>query len=222
MKESTITIIAALAFALISGAVNLPAVDAAEPAYPPPAMKHADKTQTFLNQAKVGEPAPNFTLDAVTGKEFKKISLIDYRGKWVVLFFYPLDFTSVCPTEIKGFSQALDSFSELNAVVLGASVDSKFSHQAWIQRGDLGDLKYPLLADFKKEVAERYGILDEREGAALRGLFIIDPDGVLQYQLVHNLSVGRSVEETLRVLEALQTGELCPLGWHKGEKTLGK
>jgi alkyl hydroperoxide reductase subunit AhpC len=172
--------------------------------------------------AKVGEPAPNFTLDAVVGKEFKKISLIDYRGKWVVLFFYPLDFTSVCPTEIKGFNQALDSFTELNAVVLGGSVDSKFSHLAWITRGDLGDLKYPLLADFKKETAERYGILDEKEGAALRGLFIIDPDGVLQYQLVHNLSVGRSVEETLRVLEALQTGELCPIGWHKGDKTLGK
>ena len=101
-------------------------------------------------------------------------------------------------------------------------MDSRFSHLAWIQRGDLGDLKYPLLSDFKKEVAERYGILDDREGVALRGLFIIDPDGVLQYQLVHNLSVGRSVEETLRVLEALQSGELCPIGWHKGEKTLGK
>ena len=173
-------------------------------------------------QAKVGQPAPNFTLDAVIGKEFKKVSLTDYRGKWVVLFFYPLDFTFVCPTEIKGFNQALDSFSKLNAVVLGASVDSKHSHVAWIERGDLGDLKYPLLADFKKEVAERYGILDEKEGAALRGLFIIDPDGVLQYELVHNLSVGRSVDETLRVLEALQTGELCPLGWHQGDKTLGK
>ena len=222
MKESTMMIIAAVAIALISSAVNVRTVGAAEGAYPPPGMKHADKAQLCLNQAKVGEPAPNFTLDAVVGKEFKKISLTDYRGKWVVLFFYPLDFTSVCPTEIKGFNQALDSFSELNAVVLGASVHSKFSHLAWIARGDLGDLKYPLLADFKKEVAERYGILDDKEGAALRGLFIIDPDGVLQYQLVHNLSVGRSVEETLRVLEALQTGELCPIGWHKGDKTLGK
>jgi peroxiredoxin (alkyl hydroperoxide reductase subunit C) len=173
-------------------------------------------------QAKVGEPAPNFSLDAVIGKEFKKVSLTDYRGKWVVLFFYPLDFTFVCPTEIRGFNEKLDAFKELNAVVLSASVDSKFSHLAWIQRGDLGDMKYPLLSDFKKEVAERYGILDNNEGVALRGLFIIDPDGVLQYQLVHNLSVGRSVEETLRVLEALQTGELCPIGWHKGEKTLGK
>jgi peroxiredoxin (alkyl hydroperoxide reductase subunit C) len=173
-------------------------------------------------QAKVGEPAPNFSLDAVIGKEFKKVSLTDYRGKWVVLFFYPLDFTFVCPTEIRGFNEKLDAFKELNTVVIGASVDSRFSHLAWIQRGDLGDLKYPLLSDFKKDVAERYGILDDKEGVALRGLFIIDPDGVLQYQLVHNLSVGRSVEETLRVLEALQTGELCPIGWHKGEKTLGK
>jgi len=180
------------------------------------------RSATCPLQAKVGEPAPNFSLDAVIGKEFKKVSLTDYRGKWVVLFFYPLDFTFVCPTEIRGFNEKLDAFKELNAVVIGASVDSKFSHLAWIQRGDLGDLKYPLLSDFKKEVAERYGILDNKEGVALRGLFIIDPDGVLQYQLVHNLSVGRSVKETLRVLEALQSGELCPIGWHKGEKTLGK
>jgi alkyl hydroperoxide reductase subunit AhpC len=172
--------------------------------------------------AMIGEPAPNFTLDAVVGKDFKKVSLTDYSGKWVVLFFYPLDFTFVCPTEIKGFNEKLDVFKQLNAVVLGASVDSKYSHLAWIKRGDLGDLNYPLLSDFNKDVAERYGILDKKEGVALRGLFIIDPDGVLQYQLVHNLSVGRSVEETLRVLEALQTGELCPLGWHPGVKTLGK
>jgi alkyl hydroperoxide reductase subunit AhpC len=177
-------------------------------------------------EAKVGNPAPNFTLDAVVGKEagkeFKKISLSDYRGKWVVLFFYPLDFTFVCPTEIRGFNEALDAFRKLNAEVIGASVDSKYSHLAWLQRGDLGNLKYPLLSDIRKEVAARYGIFDDKEGVAQRGLFIIDPDGILQYRLVHNLSVGRSVEETLRVLEALQTGELCPLGWKPGEKTLGK
>jgi alkyl hydroperoxide reductase subunit AhpC len=140
----------------------------------------------------------------------------------VVLFFYPLDFTFVCPTEIKGFNTAFDSFQALNAQLLAASVDSKFSHLAWIQRGDIGDLKYPLLSDIKKDVAKRYGILDEDEGVALRGLFIIDPQGVLQYTLIHNLSVGRSIDETLRVLEALQTGELCPLGWKPGVKTLGK
>ena len=172
--------------------------------------------------AKVGEPAPNFTLEALVGKEFKKISLSDYRGKWVVLFFYPLDFTFVCPTEIKGFNGALKDFERLNAVVLGASVDSKWSHKAWVERGDLGDLKYPLLSDLRKDTARKYGILDEREGVALRGLFIIDDKGVLQYLSVNNMSVGRSVDETLRVLEALQSGELCPVNWKPGQKTLGK
>jgi peroxiredoxin (alkyl hydroperoxide reductase subunit C) len=173
-------------------------------------------------QAKVGQPAPDFTLEAVFNKEFKKVSLADYRGKWVVLFFYPLDFTFVCPTEIKGFNEALKEFEKLNAVVLGASVDSKWSHKAWIERGDLGELHFPLLSDFKRETARKYGILDEGEGAALRGLFIIDDKGVLQYQSVNNLSVGRSIDETLRILEAVQTGELCPLNWKPGQKTLGK
>ncbi|HLO27004.1 MAG TPA: peroxiredoxin [Geobacteraceae bacterium] len=172
--------------------------------------------------ARVGEPAPTFTLDAVVGTDFKKISLADYRGRWVVLFFYPLDFTFVCPTEIKGFNETLKEFEKLNAVVLGASVDSKWSHKAWIERGDLGDLKYPLLSDFKKETARGYGILNENEGVALRGLFIIDDKGILQYESVNNLSVGRNVAEVLRVLEALQTGELCPINWKRGQKTLGK
>jgi peroxiredoxin 2/4 len=179
-----------------------------------------------IAQSQVGLPAPEFALDAVvgteSGKEFRKISLADYRGKWLVLFFYPADFTFVCPTEIKGFNEALDAFKKLDAEVLGASVDSKYSHLAWIKRGDLGNLKYPLLADFRKEVAQAYNILDEKDGVALRGLFIIDPQGILQYQVVHNLDVGRSVDETLRVLEALQTGSLCPLGWKPGQKTLGK
>ena len=186
------------------------------------ADQHGRGSMACQPMAKVGEPAPNFTLDAVVGKEFKEISLTDYRGKWVVLFFYPLDFTFVCPTEIRGFNENLKDFAKLNAVVLAASVDSKWSHQAWVERGDLGDLKFPLLADFKKETARKYGILDENEGVALRGLFIIDDKGVLQYQVVNNLSVGRGIEETLRVLEALQTGELCPLNWKPGQKTLGK
>jgi peroxiredoxin 2/4 len=217
VTRSSISIIAALTALFIWSMVNSASAPAAD-------LVHSTEygSASCPLQAKVGEAAPRFSLEAVIGREFKKVSLNDYRGKWVVLFFYPLDFTFVCPTEIRGFNERLDAFKELNSVVLGVSVDSKFSHLAWIQRGDLGDLKYPLLSDFKKEVAERYGILDENEGVALRGLFIIDPDGVLQYQLVHNLSVGRSVEETLRVLEALQTGELCPIGWHKGEKTLGK
>jgi alkyl hydroperoxide reductase subunit AhpC len=156
------------------------------------------------------------------GTEVKTVTLDDYHGKWLVLFFYPADFTFVCPTEITGFNRELDRFKKLSAEVLGGSVDSKYSHLAWIKRGDLGDLKYPLFSDIKKETAELYGVLDRNTGTALRGLFIIDPDGVVQYQVVHNLSVGRSVEETLRVLEGLQTSQLCPLNWKPGQKTLGK
>jgi peroxiredoxin 2/4 len=189
----------------------------------PPSQALADAPQRI---AKVGERAPDFVLDALVstakGKEFRKISLEEYRGKWVVLFFYPMDFTFVCPTEIRGFSQAVAAFKKLNAVVLGASTDSKYSHLAWAQRGDLGTLQFPLLSDLKKEVARDYGCLDEREGVALRGLYLIDPEGTVQYQVVHNLDIGRSVDETLRVLEALQTGELCPLGWKPGDKAIKK
>jgi alkyl hydroperoxide reductase subunit AhpC len=176
--------------------------------------------------AKVGEPAPGFFLEAVVstepGKEFRRISLTDYRGKWLVLFFYPADFTFVCPTEIKGFNEELARFQALGAEVVGASVDSKFSHLAWIKSGALGNLKYPLLADFNKVTARRYGILDEKRGVALRGLFIIDPQGVMQYMVVHNTDVGRSIDETLRVIEALQTGSQCPLNWKPGQKTINK
>ncbi|WP_460597302.1 peroxiredoxin [Geomonas sp. Red276] len=176
--------------------------------------------------AKVGERAPYFALDALVstepGKEFKKLSIDDYRGKWLVLFFYPMDFTVVCPTEIRGFNQAAGEFRKLNAEILGASIDTKYTHLAWVQRGDLGMLHFPLLSDVKRETAQAYGCLDDSEGVALRGLYIIDPDGVLQYQLVQNMDVGRSVEETLRVLQALQTGSLCPLGWKPGEKTIKK
>lgn len=170
---------------------------------------------------QVGQPAPTFALDALVGDDFKKISLADYKGKkWVVLFFYPLDFTFVCPTEILEFSKHAKEFEKLNTVILGASIDSIYSHKAWTK--ELGELNYPLLSDITQEVARTYGILIEEKGHALRGLFIIDPDGILRYQLVHDLSVGRSVDETLRVLEALQSGELCPVGWKKGQKTLGK
>ena len=189
-----------------------------------PAHSLSAATSSAPREAKIGEPAPEFTLDALVGtepgKEFSRISLKEYRGRWVVLFFYPMDFTFVCPTEIKGFGQAIGEFKKLDAVVLGASTDSKYSHLAWVQRGDVGPLQYPLLSDLKKEAARSYGCLDEKEGVAQRALFIIDPDGVLQYQVIHNLDVGRSVEETLRVLEALQTGGLCPIGWKPGQKTI--
>ncbi len=174
-----------------------------------------------MSTLQVGQPAPNFTMEGVSGKEFKEFTLEDYRGRWVVLFFYPLDFTFVCPTEIIGFNDHYEQFKKLNAEVLGASVDSKFSHLAWISN-ELGDLHYPLLSDITKDVARQYGILIEEKGISLRGLYIIDPNGILRYELVHDLGVGRSVEETLRVLEALQTGELCPINWKKGTKTLGK
>ena len=153
----------------------------------------------------------------------------DYRGKYVVLFFYPLDFTFVCPTEITAFSDRYDAFKALNTEVLGVSVDSQFSHLAWIQterkQGGLGDIAYPLVADLKKEIASAYNVLDEAEGVALRGLFIINPEGVVQHATVNNLPVGRNVEETLRVLQAFQhveanPDEVCPANWTPGERTM--
>lgn len=171
-------------------------------------------------RAEIGFPAPAFTLDAVVKQEFKKVSLADYRGKWVVLFFYPGDFTFVCPTEIKGFNKVLGEFRQINAEVLAMSVDSKYSHLAWIKSGALDTLDYPLVSDFSKQTARAYGVLDETNSTARRGLFIIDPNGVIQYTLVQSDKVGRSVDETLRVLKALQTEELCPLNWKPGDKTI--
>ena len=167
---------------------------------------------------QVGQKAPEFALEGVLGKEFVDVKLSDYAGKWVVLFFYPLDFTFVCPTEIRGFSKRVAEFEQLGAQVLGASVDSKHSHLAWIER-DFGDLGFPLLSDFKREAAEEYGVLLPA-GMSLRGTFIIDPDGVLKYACVHHNDIGRNTDETLRVLQALQTGAKCPVDWTPGEATL--
>ena len=178
---------------------------------------------------RVGLQAPDFTATAVVDQEFKEISLSQYRGQYVVLFFYPLDFTFVCPTEITAFSDRYDAFKSLNTEVLGVSVDSQFSHLAWIQterkQGGLGDIAYPLVADLKKEIAAAYNVLDEAEGVALRGLFIINPEGVVQHATVNNLPVGRNVEETLRVLQAFQhveanPDEVCPANWTPGERTM--
>ena len=167
---------------------------------------------------QVGQEAPEFALEGVLGGDFVDVKLSDYKGRWVVLFFYPLDFTFVCPTEIRGFASRVAEFEALGAQVLGASVDSKHSHRAWIER-DFGELGYPLLSDFKRETAEAYGVLLP-EGMTLRGTFIIDPDGVLKYACVHDNSIGRNTDETLRVLQALQTGELCPVDWKPGQATL--
>ena len=178
---------------------------------------------------RVGQEAPEFTATAVIDQEFKTVKLADFRGKYVVLFFYPLDFTFVCPTEIIAFSDSYEEFSKLNTEVLGVSVDSEFSHLAWIQSdrkdGGIGDIKYPLVSDIKKEISTAYNVLDPEAGVALRGLFIIDPDGVIQHATVNNLSFGRSVEETLRTLKAIQyvqthPDEVCPAGWQEGDKTM--
>lgn len=177
----------------------------------------------------VQQNAPDFKAKAVVGHEFRDLSLSQFRGKWVVLFFYPLDFTFVCPTEIIDFSNNIEEFKKLNAEVLGCSVDSHYTHLAWIntprKEGGLGEIKYPLIADINKEIARNYGVLSEKEGGlALRGLFIINPKGQVVYEVVHDLAVGRNPGETLRVLAAFQqvekTGEVCPSSWTPGAKTM--
>ncbi|TYP70152.1 peroxiredoxin [Paenibacillus methanolicus] len=179
-----------------------------------------------MTQRLVGRPAPDFAMETVSGdgKTFGKASLNDYKGKWLVLFFYPLDFTFVCPTEITALSSAAEEFKKLDTEILGVSVDSIHSHRAWINTpvadNGLGQLSFPLAADITKTVARDYGVLIEEEGVALRGLFIIDPEGELKYQVVNHNDVGRSVEETLRVLQALQSGGLCPMNWKPGDKHL--
>lgn len=167
----------------------------------------------------VGRHAPDFELEGVCEGEFATFRLQDYRGQWLVLFFYPLDFTFVCPTEIRGFAEREQEFGDLDAHVLAVSIDSKHTHLAW-QKADLGPISYPMLSDLTHRVARSYRVLVEDQGVTLRGLFIIDPDGVVQYDVVHSLDVGRSVDEVLRVLQALQTGGLCPLNWAPGQDTL--
>ncbi|MFM7408071.1 MAG: peroxiredoxin [Cuspidothrix sp.] len=178
---------------------------------------------------RVGQQAPDFTATAVVDQEFKSIKLSDYRGKYVVLFFYPLDFTFVCPTEVTAFSDRYEEFKNLNTEVFGISVDSVFSHLAWIQTdrksGGVGDLNYPLISDITKKISADYNVLDIFAGIALRGLFIIDKDGILQHATINNLGFGRSVDETLRTLQAIQyvqshTDEVCPVDWQPGDKTL--
>jgi alkyl hydroperoxide reductase subunit AhpC len=153
--------------------------------------------------------------------EFRRVSLHDYSGKWLVFFFYPRDFTFICPTELKGFSACKEAFAKLGAEVLAASTDSEWSHKAWFER-DLTGVDYPVLADVTHEVAKSFDVYNEAEGLAERGLFIIDPEGLVRYALVSAGSVGRSAKETLRVLEALQSGERCPMEWEPGAATLGK
>jgi peroxiredoxin 2/4 len=179
-----------------------------------------------MSKRFVGLPAPDFTMESTKNLETlsERVSLKDYEGKWLVLFFYPLNFTFVCPTEITALSDRYEEFTDLGADILGVSTDSKYSHRAWIHtsraENGLGSIQYPLGADTTLQVSRDYGVLIEEQGIALRGLFIIDPTGVVRYQVVTDLNVGRSVDETLRVLQALQTGGRCPANWKPGQKTV--
>ncbi len=178
---------------------------------------------------RVGQVAPDFTATVVIDQEFQTKKLSSYRGKYVVLFFYPLDFTFVCPTEVIAFSDRYEEFAKINTEILAISVDSEFSHLAWIQtprtEGGVGDIAYPLVSDLKKEISIAYNVLDPESGVALRGLFIIDKEGIIQHATINNLSFGRSVTETLRTLKAIQhvqnnPEEVCPADWQEGDKTM--
>ncbi len=176
----------------------------------------------------VQKEAPNFTAQAVLADgSFKEVKLSDYRGKYVLLFFYPLDFTFVCPTEIIAFSDRVGEFEKLGVQVLGVSIDSHFSHLAWRNTprtaGGIGEVKYPLIADLDKKISQAYDVLLPG-GIALRGLFLIDKSGVVRHQVVNDLPLGRSVDEALRMVQALQffekNGEVCPANWHEGARTI--
>ncbi len=176
----------------------------------------------------VGNTAPSWKADALMpGGEFKNISSTDFDGKWKVLFFYPLDFTFVCPTEICAFSDAADKFKKAGAELIACSIDSKFSHLAWTKQsrkeGGIGEVNFPILADITKQISRDYEVL-ANDAVALRGLFIIDNNNVIQQATINNLSVGRNVDEALRLLEAYQFtaehGEVCPAGWNKGDDSM--
>lgn len=178
--------------------------------------------------AAVGEPSPCWSAGAVVDGEIKTISSSDYKGKYVCLFFYPKDFTFVCPTEIIAFSDRAKEFEALGCKVIAASTDTPETHLAWIRtprnRGGLGYMQIPIIADVTKEISAKYGVLIEKEGIALRGLFLIDPEGVVRQITINDLPIGRSVDETLRLLQAIQFvakhGEVCPAGWQPGDKTM--
>jgi peroxiredoxin 2/4 len=179
-----------------------------------------------MQRLQVGYAAPEFTATAVINQEFRHLRLADYRGQYVVLFFYPLDFTFVCPSEVMAFSDRQAEFQALNTAVLGVSIDSEFAHLAWIQTdrqsGGVGDLNYPLVSDVTRQISEAYQILDPQAGIALRGLFIIDPQGLIQHISINGFNVGRSIDETIRNLKAVQYTQInqtegCPVDWQPGE-----
>lgn len=183
-------------------------------------------TETTTKLAKVGQPAPDFNMPSTRNMDTlaENVKLSDYKGKWLILLFYPLDFTFVCPTELTAFSDRLDELNGVGAEVIGISTDSVHSHRAWIKtprdKNGIEGLKYPLASDVAGKLSRAYNILIEEANIALRGLYIINPDGVLQYAVVHDLNIGRSVDETLRVLQGLQTGGLCSADWKPGQENL--
>jgi peroxiredoxin (alkyl hydroperoxide reductase subunit C) len=176
----------------------------------------------------VGKEAPNFTADAVVnGNDMKQISLSDYKGKkYIVLFFYPLDFTFVCPTELHAFQEKVAEFNALDTEVIGVSVDSKFSHFAWLNtpksQGGIQGVKYPVVSDLNKEITKAYDVEVAGAGIAYRGLFLIDKNGIVQHQVINNLPLGRNIDEAVRMVKALQffekNGEVCPANWNEGAK----
>src|SRR6186997_1196925 len=186
----------------------------------------ATDTTTGTTFAKVGKPAPDFNMPSTKNIETlaENVKLSDYKGKWLIMLFYPLDFTFVCPTELIKFSERLEEFEGVGAEVLGVSTDSVHSHRAWLKtpqdQNGISGVKYPIASDVGGKLARQYNILVEESNIALRGLFIINPEGVLQYSVVHDLNIGRSVDETLRVLQGLQTGGLCAADWKPGQENL--
>ncbi len=186
----------------------------------------ATATENNVVLAKVGQPAPDFNMPSTKNIETldENVKLSDYKGKWLILLFYPLDFTFVCPTELIHFSDRLDELNGIGAEVLGISTDSVHSHRAWLKtpvdKNGIEGVKYPIASDVGGKLARAYNILVEEANIALRGLFIINPEGVLQYSVIHDLNIGRSVDETLRVLQGLQTGGLCAADWTPGQENL--
>lgn len=177
----------------------------------------------------VGKIAPNFNAKAVVNhKIVNDFSLMHLRGKYVVLFFYPLDFTFVCPTELHAFQEKLEEFEKRNAQVVACSIDSCFSHMAWLNtpksKGGIDGISYPIISDINKTISKDYDVLFHQEGIAYRGLFLIDKEGVVRHQVINDLPIGRSVDEVLRTLDALlffeKNGEVCPANWHSGKKSM--